>query len=207
MRPALHVLPARLALLALLAALGACRHDVVVPRLGFIPPQVETRTEPGDAATQTYVFPPDLEAVPTTDIVVLPTVLYPEVIEVLTPEEAETLRTLLTEALVSALGPRARASTGEPIGGAFVVHAAITELKPNNPLLNVAPQSQIRGRGYGYASVEIYLRRGEYGPVAAAYANTMDTQRFSLEKLSRTGTAEQAAKTWGERFAALVRGK
>lgn len=88
------------------------------------------------------------------------------------------------------------------------VHTAITESKPYTALLTVTPQSQLRRRGgYGYASVELYAGVGEQSPIASASTNTMDKQRFSLEKHSRLGTAQEATKFWAEQFAGLVRGR
>jgi hypothetical protein len=82
--------------------------------------------------------------------------------------------------------------------------AAVTAIKPNNPLLNVAPQTQILKRGYGYASCEIYATDGEAGPVVAAFMQTSDTQRLSTEKYSDTGTAERASKDWAKAFRELI---
>ncbi len=88
----------------------------------------------------------------------------------------------------------------------LVVHAAITAIKPNNPLLNVAPQTQILKRGYGYASCEMYATDGADGRILAAFMQTSDTQRLSTEKYSDTGTAERASKDWAKAFRKLIGG-
>lgn len=116
-------------------------------------------------------------------------------------EQLRTCRETLEEEL------RAKLAKGV-VGGAgdrtLVVRAAITAIKPNKPLLNVAPQTQIMKRGYGYASCEIYATDGDGGPVVAAFMQTSDTSRFSDEKLSETGTARRAAGDWADEFRALL---
>ena len=115
------------------------------------------------------------------------------------PEEFEKMRARFQASLQSAL---------EKSGGkgdrVLIVRGAITAFKPNNPLLNVAPQTQIMKRGYGYASCEIYATDGDGGPVVAAFMQTSDTSRFSDEKLSETGTARRAAGDWADEFRALL---
>jgi hypothetical protein len=69
---------------------------------------------------------------------------------------------------------------------------------------NIAPQTQILKRGYGYAACEIFASDGELGPVLAAFMQTSDTTRFSTEKLSETGTAERAAGDWATAFRKVV---
>jgi uncharacterized OsmC-like protein len=86
-------------------------------------------------------------------------------------------------------------SPAQPAAGGGLVH---------KPLLNVAPQSQIMKRGYGYASCEIYATNGDGGPVVAAFMQTSDTSRFSEEKLSETGTARRAAGDWATEFLGLL---
>jgi len=98
---------------------------------------------------------------------------------------------------------------GMPVNGKaganpLVIRAAVTAIKPNKPVLNVAPQTQMLKRGYGYASCEIYATDGRDGPVVAAFMQTSDTQRLSTEKYSDTGTAERAAKDWAKAFRELI---
>ena len=111
------------------------------------------------------------------------------------PEEFEKMRARFQASLQSAL---------EKSGGkgdrVLIVRGAITAFKPNNPLLNVAPQTQIMKRGYGYAACEIFATDGPGGKVVAAWMNTQDTQRFGAEKLSEFGTIEKACETWGPAF-------
>lgn len=116
-------------------------------------------------------------------------------------EQLRTCRETLEEALRTKLANGVVGGTGDRT---LVVRAAITAIKPNKPLLNVAPQTQIMKRGYGYASCEIYATDGDGGPVVAAFMQTSDTSRFSDEKLSETGTARRAAGDWADEFRALL---
>lgn len=116
-------------------------------------------------------------------------------------DQLRTCRETLEEALRTKLENGVVGGTGDRT---LVVRAAITAIKPNKPLLNVAPQTQIMKRGYGYASCEIYATDGDGGPVVAAFMQTSDTSRFSDEKLSETGTARRAAGDWADEFRALL---
>ena len=116
-------------------------------------------------------------------------------------EKLAEVRAVLQKALSEELAQLKTSSAG---GRTLVVRAAITAIKPNNPLLNVAPQTQILKRGYGYASCEIYATDGATGEVVAAFMQTADTQRVSTEKFSDIGTAERAAKDWAKAFGELV---
>lgn len=116
-------------------------------------------------------------------------------------EKLAEVRAVLQKALSEELAQLKPSGAG---GRTLVVRAAITAIKPNNPLLNVAPQTQILKRGYGYASCEIYATDGATGEVVAAFMQTADTQRVSTEKLSDIGTAERASKEWAKAFGELV---
>ncbi len=110
-------------------------------------------------------------------------------------EELDELRRRFEAGLQQAL--KATGGTGDRV---LVVRGEITAIKPNNPLLNVAPQTQILKRGYGYAACEIYATDGADGRVVAAWMNTQDTQRIGSEKLSELGTAKKACDEWGPAF-------
>jgi len=116
-------------------------------------------------------------------------------------EKLAEVRAVLQKALSEEFAQLKPSGTG---GRTLVVRAAITAIKPNNPLLNVAPQTQILKRGYGYASCEIYATDGATGEVVAAFMQTADTQRVSTEKFSDIGTAERASKEWAKAFGELV---
>ena len=168
-------------------------------RTGFIPSSVRlAKTDDLTGSWRSASF----DAASFGRIVVMP-VSMPE------PDEygdldAEQLRTCC-ETLEEEL--RAKLAKGV-VGGAgdrtLVVRAAITAIKPNKPLLNVAPQTQVMKRGYGYASCEIYATDGDGGPVVAAFMQTSDTSRFSDEKLSQTGTARRAAGDWANDVRTLL---
>ena len=111
------------------------------------------------------------------------------------PAEMEKMRSKFQASLQKALE-----TTGGGGQRVLVVRAAITAFKANKPMLNVAPQTQLMKRGYGYAACEIYATDGVGGQVVAAWMNTQDTQRFGTEKLSQFGTIEKACETWGPDF-------
>jgi hypothetical protein len=115
------------------------------------------------------------------------------------PEEMEKMRSKFQASLQKALE-----STGGGGQRVLVVRGAITAFKPNKPVLNVAPQTQLMKRGYGYAACEVYATDGVDGPVVAAWMNTQDTQRFGTEKLSQFGTIEKACETWGPDFRTFI---
>lgn len=111
------------------------------------------------------------------------------------PTEMESMRGKFQAGLQKALE-----STGGGGQRVLVVRGAITAFKPNRPVLNVAPQTQLMKRGYGYAACEIYATDAATGQVVAAWMNTQDTQRFGTEKLSQFGTIEKACESWGPEF-------
>jgi len=120
----------------------------------------------------------------------------------LSEEKLAEVRRLFGEALSAEF--KGMPVTGKAGANPLVIRAAVTAIKPNKPVLNVAPQTQMFKRGYGYASCEIYATDGENGPVVAAFMQTADTQRLSTEKYSDIGTAERAAKDWAKAFRELV---
>ena len=115
------------------------------------------------------------------------------------PAEMEKMRSKFQASLQKALE-----TTGGGGQRVLVVRAAITAFKANKPMLNVAPQTQLMKRGYGYAACEIYATDGVGGQVVAAWMNTQDTQRFGTEKLSQFGTIEKACETWGPDFRKFI---
>jgi hypothetical protein len=196
----------RLALSALICALtGATGLSLTAcgtsarARTGFIPSNV--RLTESDDLTQSWRAS-TFDRSQYSQVVIAP-VAMPE------PDEygnldADQLR-ICREALEEALRNDFAKPFGTGSGGrTLVVRTAITAIKPNKPLLNVAPQSQIMKRGYGYASCEIYATNGDGGPVVAAFMQTSDTSRFSEEKLSETGTARRAAGDWAKEFLGLL---
>ena len=190
--------PIAIAILAVLAApltLAAC--DKAVSATGFIPRTVRMEKE-GDL-TQRWRSS-KVKAASFGKVVVLP-VETPEMGAYgdLDAEQLATCRSVLATELTKAF-----ASPPGSGDRTLYVHAAITAIKPNKPLLNVAPQTQLLKRGYGYAACEIYATDGEMGPIVAAFMQTQDTARFGTEKLSSTGTAEKAAGEWATQFRELI---
>jgi hypothetical protein len=179
------------------ALLGACGGSVT-PRTGFIPPAVELAKLDGLTSEWRVM---GFDASDYGEIIVYP-VKMPNTDDYgdLDAEKIEEVRSIFDRKLREAVGSQ-RGTGTKPL----VIQAAVTKIKPNRPILNVAPQSQIMKRGYGFASCEIFASVGEGGPVVAAYMQTTDTSRFSTEKLSATGTAERGCGEWADAFVALLR--
>lgn len=181
----------------LVSGLAACGSNARV-RTGYIPRSVKM-TEVDDM-TQEWrggARIADFASVTVTEVSTPNRGAYGEISE----EKLAEVRAVLQKALSEELAQLKPSGAG---GRTLVVRAAITAIKPNNPLLNVAPQTQILKRGYGYASCEIYATDGATGQVVAAFMQTADTQRVSTEKFSDIGTAERAAKDWAKAFGELV---
>ncbi len=168
-------------------------------RTGFIPSNV--RLAETDDLTKSWCAS-TFDRSQYSQIVIAP-VAMPEPDEYgdLDADQLRTCRETLEEALRNDFAKPFGTGAG---GRTLVVRAAITAIKPNKPLLNVAPQTQVMKRGYGYASCEIYATDGDGGPIVAAFMQTSDTSRFSEEKLSETGTARRAAGDWATEFLGLL---
>ncbi|MGA0871747.1 MAG: DUF3313 family protein [Phycisphaerales bacterium] len=183
---------------ALLAiSLTGCRGSTEVPRMGFVPDSIRLKPMSGDKLTRTWAAR-SIKPLSSYSSVQVEAVEVPAYADIdCTDEQLQTIRTTLQNDLQNYLG------NGGGTGPVLVVRAAITAVKPNNPLLNVAPQTQMMKRGYGYGAVEIYATAGLGGPVVAAMASTVDTQRFSAEKLEEMGTVERGCQQWSQAFAGL----
>ncbi len=83
----------------------------------------------------------------------------------------------------------------------LVVKAQITKADPNATALNIAPQSQIMGRGYGYGQVAIEIVDGGTGALLYEFAGVQNTSRFSAEKMSVWGSLEKSFKDWSSQIA------
>jgi len=175
-----------------LSLLAGCGHTAA--RSGFIPNSVPMLKAKGDEDTSEYKA--QGFALSQYGSVKVEAVEIGKIEELRgNPEEFEKMRARFQASLQAAL---------EKSGGkgdrVLIVRGSITAFKPNKPLLNVAPQTQIMKRGYGYAACEIFATDGPGGKVVAAWMNTQDTQRFGAEKLSEFGTIEKACDTWGPAF-------
>ena len=181
----------------LVSGLAACGSNARV-RTGYIPRSVKM-TEVDDMTKEWRggARIADFASVTVAEVSTPNRGAYGEISE----EKLAEVRAVLQKALSEELAQLKPSGAG---GRTLVVRAAITAIKPNNPLLNVAPQTQILKRGYGYASCEIYATDGATGQVVAAFMQTADTQRVSTEKFSDIGTAERAAKDWAKAFGELV---
>ena len=178
---------------ALAAVITVAGCEKAVQSTGFIPRDIRMKQD-GDLARTWKAR--DLSPAKYGTVVVLPAqTTQPGAYGELTEEQLANCRNILTQQLTAAFA--AVPGTGDRT---LVVHASITAIKPNKPLLNVAPQTQLLKRGYGYAACEIFATNGQGGPVVAAYMCTADTARIGTEKLSETGTAEHAAGDWAKAF-------
>ena len=182
---------------ASLLALAAC--EKAVKSTGFIPTTIKLKSQ--DDLTHSWRSP-KLTLADYGKVLILPVETpEPGAYGNLPAEQLETCRRILKERLTEAFATAP--GTGDRT---LVIHAAITAIKPNQPLRNIAPQTQILKRGYGYAACEIYASDGELGPALAAFMQTSDTTRLSTEKLSETGTAERAAGDWAKEFRKVLGG-
>ena len=197
--PFARTLSFALAAVAFSLSLVGCRGSVEVPRMGYVPMSVKLRTDGDDKLTR--VFQSDDAVLSRYATIVIEPVAVPSAADIdCTDEELQSIRTKLQENLAKEFGPGAGGT-----GPTLVVRAAITAVKPNRPALNIAPQSQMMKRGYGYGACEIYATQGDRGPVVAAMASTVDTERFSAEKLSAMGTVDRGCEQWAKTFADLFR--
>ena len=192
--------PVALACACLAAALSAaaCSSHEAVPRTGFIPMSVPLAHSKSDPTTSVWHDSAALDS-PNRKIAVTQVEVGSLAQDRMSDEQEAEVTLRFRRALEAAFGDRLTSAGGPDV---IEVRACITDFKPNKPLRNIAPQTQIMRRGYGYAACEIEATLG--GRPVAAMASTVDTQRFGTEKLSDMGTADAACATWAEKFAALV---
>ncbi len=185
---------------AILSA-AACSSHEAVPRTGFIPMSVPLAHSKSDPTTSVWHDSAALDS-PSRKIAVTQVEVGSLAEDRMTDEQEAEVKLRFRRALEAAFGDRLVSAGGPDV---IEVRACITDFKPNKPLRNIAPQTQIMRRGYGYAACEIEATLG--GRPVAAMASTVDTQRFGTEKLSDMGTANAACATWSEKFAALIGAK
>jgi len=150
--------------LLLTGARAACGSSVRA-RTGYIPRSVQM-TELNDM-TQEWrggARIADFTSVTVAEVATPNTGAYGDISD----EKLAEVRTALQKALSEELAQLKPSGAG---GRTLVVRAAVTAIKPNNPLLNVAPQTQILKRGYGYASCEIYATDGEVSRGRSVHAD------------------------------------
>ena len=179
-------------------SIAACSSHEAVPRTGFIPMSVPLAHSKSDPTTSSWHDSAALES-PSRKIAVTQVEVGSLAEDRMTDEQEAEVKLRFRRALEAAFGDRLVSAGGPDV---IEVRACITDSKPNKPLRNIAPQTQIMRRGYGYAACEIEATLG--GRPVAALASTVDTQRFGTEKLSDMGTADAACATWAEKFAALI---
>ncbi len=85
----------------------------------------------------------------------------------------------------------------------LVIRAQLVKAEPNAPALNVAPQTQMGGLGFGFAEIVIEVAEGGNGIVLFEYADVDNTSRFSTEKMSVWGSLEKSFTTWAEKVATV----
>ena len=187
-----------LACAAAALAAAACQNHSAAPRTGFIPMSVPLAHSKSDPMTSSWH---DSEALnsPSRKIAVTQVEVGALAEDRMTDDQEAEVKLRFRRALEAQFGDRLVSAGGPDV---IEVRACITDFKPNQPLRNIAPQTQIMRRGYGYAACEIEATLG--GRPVAAMASTVDTQRFGAEKLSDMGTADAACATWAEKFAVLL---
>ncbi len=176
----------------------ACQSHEAVPRTGFIPLSLPLANSKSDPMTSSWHDAAALES-PSRKIAVTQVEVGSLAGDRMTDEQQAEVTLRFRRALEASFGDRLVSAGGPDV---IEVKACITDFKPNKPLRNIAPQTQIMRRGYGYAACEIEATLG--GRPVAALASTVDTQRFGTEKLSDMGTADAACATWAKKFAALL---
>jgi hypothetical protein len=177
---------------------AACGSRESVPRTGFIPLSVPLAHSASDPTTSVWHDSAALDS-PNRKIAVTQVEVGSLAEDRMTDDQEAEVKLRFRRALEAAFGDRLASAGGPDV---IEVRACITDFKPNKPLRNIAPQTQVLRRGYGYAACEIEATLG--GRPVAAMASTVDTQRFGTEKLSDMGTADAACATWAQKFAALV---
>ena len=178
---------------------SACNKGTNVELTGFIPAKFPLDY---NKSTEIHSYKN-----PMTDLSAFKSVLVQEVkIEANgdNPDEASKLSIQFRNDIIGAVGLPVAAAVGP---GVLEIRASITGLKPNIPALNIAPQSQMRGRGYGYVACEIYALDGKDGAPFAAYADTQNTQRFSSENMSDWGSAQAGLKVISDAFGVMLKKK
>ncbi|MDA1008523.1 MAG: DUF3313 family protein [Planctomycetota bacterium] len=111
---------------------------------------------------------------------------------------------LLTTFLTSDLSKVFMRNSGQADQGSanmLAINAHIVQATPNKPLRNITPLTQLRGAGYGSITVEYQITDSATGTLLAAMRMTEKTQRFSVEKLSVWGSAEESMKSWNQTLA------
>ena len=78
----------------------------------------------------------------------------------------------------------------------LVVRVQLVKAEPNAPALNIAPQTQMGGMGFGFGEIAIEIADGATGTPLFEYANVQNTSRFSTEKMSVWGSLEKSFTEW-----------
>ena len=184
-----------LAVLTLCA--GPSKQETVLT--GFIPDFVPLRGAKGEV--QSWVSGTGLRQY--RQFFVSPVALAPGVGDGESSEDIAQLQATLSNDINTAFAAtRTAAAIAGP--GVLVINSSISCLKPNNPLLNIAPQTQIRGRGYGHTCIEVTFTDGGTGQIVTAYADADTTQRFSTAKATKWGSTEAAFTHWAQALAGLA---
>lgn len=181
-------------------SLSACQSKQETVLTGFIPGFVPLRHSEDGA--QSWVTAKGLSQF--RQFLVSPVALAAGVGDDEPAEEIAQLQATLSNDITAAFGAtRTAASAAGP--GVLVISASISCLKANNPLLNIAPQTQMRGRGYGHTCIEVTFTDGATGQVVGAYADADTTERFSTEKASKWGSSESAFAHWAQALSGLAK--
>jgi hypothetical protein len=116
------------------------------------------------------------------------------------PEQLRQLADDLRKDLKSALG--ARRKVVDVVGpDTLVVKSFIVRAVPNSPLRNLAPQTQVRKAGYGYAAIFVEVVDPQRKGQLLTFSHERSTERFSLDKLSEWGSVEKSFEVWASEIA------
>lgn len=180
----------------LLSSLGACtKNPIKSAPIGFLsrPDLLKKESD----STWEYIAP-KTDWSKYTSVYVPPVSIGPEVMNgknvdqtAQLPELVMKFRTDIEQALTKKY---ARAESAGP--NTLVVRVQLVKAEPNAPALNIAPQTQLGGLGYGFATIVIEVADGATGTPLFEYADVDNTKRLSLEKMSVWGSLEKSFTDW-----------
>ena len=185
-------------LVAGITALTACNKNAIKsPPIGFLskPNLMEKQSD----GTWQYVAP-KTDWSKYTSVYVAPVSIGPAVMNGKNVEQTAQLPQMVMKFradLETAMTKKyARAESAGP--NTLVVRVQLVKAEPNAPALNIAPQTQLGGIGYGFGEIAIEVADGATGTPLFEFADVDNTSRFSIEKMSVWGTLEKSFTDWIE---------
>lgn len=117
----------------------------------------------------------------------------------LEPAKLNELAAYFRNQVIAELEASQYAVVGAPGAGTIRVRAALTDVEPANPLLNIHPAMIVSGVGLGGASMEAELLDSQTGEVVAAVVDTQKGSR-GFDGLTKYGNAEDVIDRWAKRL-------